>query len=148
MNRVYYDYMQLEDCYDSFSTEVTDIILSTKYSHRGDDLMVFTYSNLKVDNDMQLNISNGRLAFSLPPVINKLILSINECELCDGYDQYEFDADNSIDLIYCPYYTEPANKIKRWYKNLKRLPVLWKIAEYYTARKYHPDNALKYIKLD
>lgn len=148
MNEVYYDYTQLEDCYDQFSTEITDVILSTKYCHLGGDLMVYIHSNLKVANDMQLITSNGRLAFARPPVINKLILTIDECELCGEYEEYEFDADNSIDMIYCSYYIDPANKIKRWYKNLKRLPVLWKIAEYYTARKYHPDNALKYIKLD
>jgi hypothetical protein len=30
----------------------------------------------------------------------------------------------------------------------KTLPILWKIAEYYTAKKYSPENIFKYINLD
>jgi hypothetical protein len=33
-------------------------------------------------------------------------------------------------------------------KELVNLPTLWKIAEYYTKKKYSPENILKYIKLD
>lgn len=43
-------------------------------------------------------------------------------------------------------------KLQRfWKKNYKfiiNLPILWKIAEYYTAKKYSPENILKYIKLE
>ncbi len=43
-------------------------------------------------------------------------------------------------------------KITRWYKktkdNQKRQKILWKIAKYYTTKKYSPDNILKYITLD
>lgn len=38
--------------------------------------------------------------------------------------------------------------LTRLYRARKHREVLWKIAEYYTARKYHPDHVLKYIKLD
>ncbi len=39
-------------------------------------------------------------------------------------------------------------KIQRLFRWNKKLPVLWKIAEYYTAKKYAPDYALKYINLE
>jgi len=39
-------------------------------------------------------------------------------------------------------------RITQWYKFWKRQRVLWRIANYYTARKYAPENILKYIKLD
>ncbi len=46
------------------------------------------------------------------------------------------------------YKTKQINKIISWYKNIKRFVILWKIAEYYTAKKYQPTNALKYINLN
>ena len=39
-------------------------------------------------------------------------------------------------------------KIQRLFRWNKKLPVLWKIAEYYTAKKYSPENALKYAYLN
>ena len=39
-------------------------------------------------------------------------------------------------------------RITRWYKFCKRQGVLWRIADYYTVRKYAPENILKYIKLE
>ena len=50
---------------------------------------------------------------------------------------------------------DEKNKInslqKFWKKNgnyITRLPTLWKIAEYYTKKKYSPKNILKYVDLD
>ena len=40
------------------------------------------------------------------------------------------------------------NRIQNWYRFWKRQPVLWRIADYYTARKYAPENILKYVSLD
>lgn len=42
----------------------------------------------------------------------------------------------------------PIRKIQRWYVTCKRNKVLWRIADYYTAKKYAPENILKYIKLE
>lgn len=44
-------------------------------------------------------------------------------------------------------------KITQWYKRIKflhsnRYKTLWKIAEYYTSKKYSPENVLKYLCLD
>lgn len=40
-----------------------------------------------------------------------------------------------------------AIRIINWYRKCKRNKVLWKIAEYYTKRKYSPENILKFINL-
>ena len=40
------------------------------------------------------------------------------------------------------------NKIIKWYKHHKKIKILWKIAEYYTKKKYSPENIIKYINLD
>ncbi len=39
-------------------------------------------------------------------------------------------------------------KLAQLYKYNKLSPILWQIAEYYTQRKYSPDNILKYIDLE
>lgn len=39
-------------------------------------------------------------------------------------------------------------KLQRFIKLYIRLPTLWKIAEYYTKKKYSPENILKYINLE
>lgn len=39
-------------------------------------------------------------------------------------------------------------KIFNLYKKYKKNKILWKIAEYYTAKKYSPEKILKYIDLD
>lgn len=39
-------------------------------------------------------------------------------------------------------------KIFNLYKTYKKNKILWKIAEYYTAKKYSPKNILKYINLN
>lgn len=45
----------------------------------------------------------------------------------------------------------PINKIiplQRYWKLYRKLPTLWKIAEYYTKKRYSPENILKYIELE
>lgn len=39
-------------------------------------------------------------------------------------------------------------KLQRFIKLYIRLPILWRIAEYYTKKKYAPENILKYINLE
>lgn len=39
-------------------------------------------------------------------------------------------------------------KIFNCYKKYKKNKILWKIAEYYTKKKYSPENILKYINLN
>jgi hypothetical protein len=41
-----------------------------------------------------------------------------------------------------------VNQIIKWYKHHKKMKILWKIAEYYTKKKYSPENILKHIDLD
>jgi hypothetical protein len=48
----------------------------------------------------------------------------------------------------CPVFDINAYIIQKNYKLYilkKRMPVLWKIAEYYTSIKYHPNKIYKYI---
>jgi Leucine-rich repeat (LRR) protein len=40
------------------------------------------------------------------------------------------------------------SKFQQWIRLRRRMPTLWKIAEYYSARKYSPDKVLSYISLD
>lgn len=43
----------------------------------------------------------------------------------------------------CPLYDKSARLIQRKYRFFrlkKKMSILWKIAEYYTAIKYHPNN--------
>jgi hypothetical protein len=53
-----------------------------------------------------------------------------------GYIQVEYKLVNAF------------TKLKRLIHWKAKLPTLWKIAEYYTARKYSPENVLLYISLD
>ncbi len=39
-------------------------------------------------------------------------------------------------------------KITQWYKDKKRMKALWRIAEYYTSKKYSPENVLMYVDLN
>jgi hypothetical protein len=38
--------------------------------------------------------------------------------------------------------------LQKYWKLYKNLPTLWEIAEYYTKKKYSPENILKYIELE
>ncbi len=40
------------------------------------------------------------------------------------------------------------SKLQKFIRIKIKFPILWKIAEYYTQKKYSPDNILKYIDLD
>ncbi len=49
----------------------------------------------------------------------------------------------------CPLYDKSARIIQRkynFYRLNKKIPTLWKIAEYYSAIKYHPKNIEKIIE--
>ena len=45
-----------------------------------------------------------------------------------------------------PHEVKKIIKLQRYIKLYLKLQTLWKIAEYYTKKKYAPENALKYIK--
>ena len=53
------------------------------------------------------------------------------CDKCDECD----DISKINDICYI--YDNNADLIIDWYKNIKRNKVLWKIAEYYTNKKYN-----------
>jgi hypothetical protein len=40
----------------------------------------------------------------------------------------------------CNTFIDNINTIKRWYKNIKRNEILWKIADYYMQKKYNPQS--------
>jgi len=44
----------------------------------------------------------------------------------------------------CQYYKINIIKIQKWFRHVKRNKVLWKIANYYSKRKYHPKS--KFMK--
>lgn len=46
---------------------------------------------------------------------------------------------------YCPMYIHKATLIQRRWRWNKTLSKLWQIAEYYTKRKYNPENILNYV---
>jgi len=64
--------------------------------------------------------------------------AIYRCYLCGGLFDYE-EYEN-----YCGIYTESSEIIQRFIQRKlllpKKLPILWKIAEYYTANKYNPNK--------
>ena len=79
-------------------------------------------------------------------VSNEELESMNICKICNSIECFECN-DNGFKICNdCIY--DNIEKIKYWYFKHKRNKVLWKIAEYYIAKKYKPDNILKYIDLD
>ncbi len=68
--------------------------------------------------------------------------------LYKGGSIYDSEGDFLYDFSYKKILYCPCMIIQRWYRKYKRIQILWKIAEYYSAKKYKPGNILKYIKLD
>lgn len=77
-----------------------------------------------------------------------------KCMDCGNINQIHFDCihcyeDHNICEIgdICNTFIENVNIIKKWYKNIKyikRTEILWKIAKYYTQKKYNPQG--KFMK--
>ena len=40
----------------------------------------------------------------------------------------------------CHIYIDSITVIQRYVRFIQKLPILWKIGEYYMAKKYHPNN--------
>jgi hypothetical protein len=92
--------------------------------------------------------------------IPKELIKLTELD-CSGtnVDHIPCELINLNDLCYDGYKTDikiikRQKRIKngfikfiKLYKKYKWLKTLWKIAEYYTAKKYSPDNIIKYIDL-
>lgn len=82
---------------------------------------VFNYINTKfINNKIPLNINN-----------NKIIL-----------DELNMNNNKIIKII------KGLRKLKNIYNYNSKKIILWKIAEYYSKKKYSPDNILKYINLN
>jgi hypothetical protein len=111
-----------------------------------------------------LNITNCPKIVQIPHIQRlKRLVIIN----CPNISQINQNANSLIRLIiYCKYFnsihTCDKEKIKQylniikitsWYKRMlylksKRMKILWRIAEYYTAKKYSPANVFKYLDLN
>ena len=93
----------------------------------------------------EIKFIKNKLSFSLStgfdhyytPVDNEINFYLNEIELKQF--KKEFYKLNQIHYV---------SQIIRWYKNTKKNKILWKIAEYYTKKKYSPENILKHINLE
>lgn len=82
------------------------------------------------------------------------------CECKMGYYRAEIHCcrckenyNNVLDYHCCMHYDLtwdycPCYKIYNWYKQCRRMRILWKIAEYYTQKKYSPENVLKFVNLE
>lgn len=81
----------------------------------------------------------------IPIILSLQILYIYNCTHL--HDRYITSNDKIIEFM------NSSIRIKRWYKNMRylksdRVKTLWKIADYYTSKKYAPENALKFINLE
>ena len=101
-----------------------------KFFHRNDDI------NLQyVDLDESIYYGSSTIS-------NKLI---NLVEINNYYGGLE-NIEESIERNKCT--KKALVKFLKFWRFKHKLKKLWKIAEYYMAKKYHPDNILKYAKLE
>ena len=80
----------------------------------------------------------------IPNIQGLYRLIIRDCSYLKNIDTYNKKEIKKYLSILC---------ITQWYKRMKylrsaRYKILWRIADYYTARKYAPENILKYIMLE
>lgn len=131
---------------DTITSSLFDSLNKIKYFHDHDfehDVFVSTRCNIKIakENTLMFTLNNeNKITYNYPAITNTLDVFIVECPLCDGLYEYTIKPGDSFELEYCPYYTNAAKKIQIKWRLLKKLPTLWKIAEYYTAKKYSPEN--------
>lgn len=93
-----------------------------------------------------LDESNNEITYNEPVIKHILNIEIDQCRLCKKCINYEIELNKPFKLEYCSYYNDAATKIQKKWKFLnKTLPILWRIAEYYTSIKYHPNNITNYI---
>ena len=84
---------------------------------------------------------------------NKKFIRIKDMTISELIKRINKDDRSKSNL--CQYQTKKdtprfdlVGKIQNWYRFWKRQRVLWRIADYYTARKYAPENILKYLDLN
>jgi hypothetical protein len=70
-----------------------------------------------------------------------------KCIDCGEIEQIYLDCihcDESINICefndICDIFIININIIKKWFKSIKKNAILWKIAEYYTKKKYSPQS--------
>ena len=111
-------------------------------------LEIYECSNItKILNIQGLNelyIENCNKLSEIPNIQGLTELDISNCK-------YLNDISSSDKLDVKRYLL--GSEIKNWLKRMlflrsKRFNVLWKIAEFYTIKKFSPKNVLKYITLD
>lgn len=149
-------------CIESMSDKFIKLLQTNKYTHQIDedeDGYISSYNIIinditktkKRGFDCDFKIANNKITLVDPIKISLLYKIDIDCIKCDKSHEYTFTLnDNTItyDIDYCSYYVDAAIKIQRYIKLRQKIPVLWKILEYYTAKKYAPCNILKYINLE
>jgi hypothetical protein len=110
------------------------------------ELLINSNTNIKINifnNNKILLEYNNRKYYNLDREYVSIITFDREyVHKLNEKDLYNFKQD-CIRL----YKLQSQIKIFNFYKKYKRNKILWKIAEYYMAKKYAPKNILKYINL-
>jgi len=117
----------------------------------GTDIMMIpeTYTQLYV-----LNCSHTQINYIPETLINLQTLYCRDTNIMDISKKLINLTKIESDLLNTDYILQRQKKIKlgfikfiKLYKYSIKSPILWKIAEYYTAKKYSPKNILNYINL-
>lgn len=139
-----------KECLDTEIYEMLNLN-ELKYFHKLDQNEYYISMDCKMAYSNLFNIDNNsnKVNQKAPLMSNiKIQIDIYSCELCDKSINYIIKFGTEANLGFCPYYENAAIKIQRMYKWYKRLPILYKVIEYYTKEKYSPSNILNYVKLD
>lgn len=127
-------------------------MLRIKYFHNinpDEDVFLDIRCNVheaKLNFDM-FNFNETNMTYKYPAITNTVYIIIDECPLCEKSYEFELKVGDTINLGVCPYYNDAAIKIQKKWRLIKKFPTLWKIAEYYTAKKYAPENIIDKIDL-
>lgn len=141
---------ETEKIMDVLEKVIAEIKYFHKYEEDGYFVGCIDFSRFKRKSiDEFITVNNSIINYKKPFVKMDDIININiECELCDKFIDYKIELNKPIDLGHCEYYINPVLKIQRYWRLYKKFPTLWKISEYYTSKKYSPNNILKYIDLN
>lgn len=134
---------------------LTDLLNSDqfKYSHHIDDEIenISLYiAEYHIINSNPFIYKNNTIVMNKDIIKLSMSITWNDCDNCNlrNGESIILELDKTIDIPVCPYYDNAAKIIQKRFKWNQKLPILWKIAEYYTQKKYSPENAIKYIKFD
>ncbi len=122
-----------------------------KYLHKIEDGNYYINLNCDMAYSNLFNIDNNSNKITQEaPLFSNININIDivSCELCNESFEYKIEFGEEANLGFCSYYENAAIKIQRMYKWRKRLPILYKVIEYYTAKKYSPANILCYVELE